>query len=303
MSEKNTTTLVAILPILLLQQILGAFTFPIAKVGLDIIEPFAFAFYRFLFSSIALLLITRFYRKTPKIERKDRWRIVGLGLIIIPFNQVLYLYGQSLTGVGHGSLLFATTPVFIFLAALIHLKEKLVVRRMIGIILAVIGVFVIMGGGAITISTDYLIGDLIILLAVMAWAYYTVLGKPMVQKYGAIRVTAYALASGSAIYFPFGLYAALRVDYSAVTTAGWLSVLYLALGTSVAAYVLWYWILKQMAASRIAVFHNIQPIVASVVAWVWLDEQLGLSFIVGGLIVLSGVILAEIELKRPKAAA
>lgn len=279
---------------LLAQQTLGALTFPVARFGLDIIEPFTFAFYRFVISSVVLLAIVKFTRHKKPIEKKDYLKIVGIGFIIIPFNQLLYLYGQSLTGAGHASLLFATTPIWIFLAALIHLKERLILRRAVGIVIALTGVIVIMTTGAIRISTEYLWGDLIVLIAVWAWAYYTILGKPLVRKYGALRITAYALASGSAMYFPFGLYFASKFDYSATTTAGWLSVLYVALGVSVAAYVLWYWVLKYLEASRIAVYHNLQPVIATFVAWLWLGEQPGLAFIFGGVVVLIGVIVAEV---------
>ena len=279
---------------LLGQQFLGALTFPVARFGLDIIEPFTFAFYRFVISSVVLLSIVKLTRYEKPIEKKDYLKIIGIGFLIIPFNQLMYLYGQSLTGAGHASLLFATTPIWIFLAALIHLKERLILRRAIGIVIALAGVIVIMTAGAIKISTEYLWGDLIVLIAVWAWAYYTILGKPLVRKYGALRITAYALASGSALYFPFGLYFASKIDYSATSTAGWLSVLYVALGVSVVAYVLWYWVLKYLEASRIAVYHNLQPIIATFVAWLWLGEQPGLAFIFGGLVVLTGVIVAEV---------
>ena len=129
--------------------------------------------------------------------------------------------------------------------------------------------------------------------AVFAWVYYTILGKPLVMKYGAIRVTAYSLSFGSAVYFPFGLYRALNFNYAAVPWTAWLSVLYAALGVSVTAYVLWYWLLKQMEASRLAVFNNIQPVIASVVAMLFLGEPINLTFILGGAIVLTGVLITE----------
>ncbi len=283
-----------IMSVLLFQQTLGAVSFAISKYGLAIIEPFAFAFYRFVMAAAILLLITRFSKHSQPIAKNDYWKIFGLGVIIIPFNQVAYLYGQSLTGAGHASLLFATTPIWIFMMAMIHLKEKLILRRVIGIIVAVIGVGIIMFGGAVKIGKEYLIGDLIVLLAVLAWAYYTILGKSLVQKYGAMRVTAYALSFGTILYVPFGLYASAQVDYSRVTAGAWLSVLYMAIGISVAAYVLWYWVLKHIEASRMAVFHNIQPVIASVMAYFWLGEPLGAAFVIGGLIVLAGVIVAEI---------
>ncbi|HKK20382.1 MAG TPA: DMT family transporter, partial [candidate division Zixibacteria bacterium] len=184
-------------------------------------------------------------------------------------------------------------PIWIFLAAVIHLKEKLVLRRAIGIVVALSGVAVIMSGGAIRLGTDYLLGDAIILVAVLAWAYYTILGKDLARKYGALRVTAYALSSGSLIYFPFGIYRASQVNYALVPLSTWLSVVYVAIGTSVISYVLYYWVLKYFDASRIAVFHNLQPVIASAVALVWLGEPLGTTFFIGGAVALIGVIIAE----------
>ncbi len=283
-----------ILSVLFFQQFLGAISFAIAKYGLAIIEPFVFAFYRFVIAAAILLLITRLSKHDKPIEKRDYWKIIGLGVIIIPFNQVAYLYGQSLTGAGHASLLFATTPIWIFILALIHLKERLHLRRGIGIVVAVIGVGVIMFGGAVKIGQEYLIGDLIILLSVLAWSYYTILGKPLVRKYGAFRVTAYALSFGALLYIPFGLYEAVKMDYSQTTVGAWLSVLFMAIGISVVAYVLWYWVLKHIEASRMAVFHNIQPVIATVMAYFWLGEPLGAPFVIGGLTVLAGVIVAEI---------
>ena len=67
----------------------------------------------------------------------------------------------------------------------------------------------------------------------------------------------------------------------------------LALGLSVFVYVLWYWLLKHLDASRIAIYHNIQPILASTVAYLFLGEVLSSAFLVGGAIVIFGVLIAE----------
>lgn len=288
-------TKVFLISILLFQQLLGALTFPIAKYGLMMIEPFTFAFYRFVLSSLVLLGVVRLRDRTPPIEKKDYVKILGLGFLIIPFNQTAYLYGQRLTGAGHGALLFATVPIWIFLGGLIYLKEKFLLRRALGVILGLIGVTIIMTSGAIELGTDYLLGDLIILIAVLAWAIYTIVGQPLVIKYGAFRVTAYALASGSAMYFPFGLYRAVVFDYSSATPGAWLTVIYAALGVSVAAYVLWYWLLKYMEATKIAVFNNLMPVIAAGVAFIFLGEPIGWPFIIGGAVVLTGVIITEKE--------
>lgn len=279
--------------VLLFQQLLGGLTFPIAKFGLEQIEPFTFAFYRFVISALILLIINRFRRHRIPVEKKDYLKIIGLGFLIIILNQTMYLYGQKLTASGHGALLFATTPIWIFIGGLVWLKESFSWRRALGVGLGLAGVVVIMTTGALEISSEYLLGDMIILLAVLSWAVYTILGKPLVMKYGAFRVTAYALASGSMIYFPFGLYRSLTFNYRGVTPGAWISLAYVALGVSIVAYVLWYWLLKKMEITRLAVFHNLQPVIASGVAFVFLAEPITLSFVTGGIIVLSGVLITE----------
>jgi drug/metabolite transporter (DMT)-like permease len=282
-----------LISVLLFQQFLGGLTFPVAKYGLQQIEPFTFAFYRFGISALVLLLINRLRGHRIPVEKKDYPKIIGLGFLIIILNQTMYLTGQKLTGASHGALLFATVPIWIFLGGLFFLKEKFIWRRAIGIGLGLIGVVFIMASGAIEIDRNYLLGDLIILVAVLSWSAYSILGKPLVMKYGAFRITAYALASGSAMYFPFGLYRSLTFDYSGVTAGAWLSLAYVALGVSVVAYALWYWLVKNMDITRLAVFHNIEPVIASIVAFIFLDETLTWSFIAGGIIVLAGVLITE----------
>ncbi|HUV31352.1 MAG TPA: DMT family transporter [Acidobacteriota bacterium] len=275
-------------------QLVASICYPIAKYGLNTIEPFTFAFFRYLLASVLLLGIARLRRYRTPIARKDWPKVVLLGVLIIPFNQTLFLVGQSLTAAGHGAFIFATTPIWIFVLALVHLKEKLIWRRLLGFLIAAAGVMTIMLSGAVEVGTEYLFGDLIIIVSVIAWAYYTIIGKPLVAKYGALRMTAYALAIGSAIYIPFGLYWALRYDYSQASLAAWGSVVYMAVGLSVVVYVLWYWVLKYMDASRVAVYHNVQPVIAAVVAYSFLGEQIGLAFVIGGLSVMAGVIITEL---------
>jgi len=286
--------LAALLPAIILLQLLDALCFPITRYGILIIEPFTFAFYRFTVSSIILLVIVRVMKPTPAIVRNDWLKIILLAILIIPGNQMLYMFGQSKTAAGHGAFLFATAPVWIFLMAIFHLKEKVTWQKVTGIVLSFGGVLAIMLSGRTAFGAEYLWGDIIILIAVLAWSYYTIIGKPLVEKYGAFRITAYALAIGSALYLPFGLYKATAFDYSAVTAGAWGAVAYMALGMSVGLYVLWYWVLKYMEASRLAIWHNLFPVISAVVAYFALGEPLTAAFVFGGVMVLAGVTITEV---------
>ncbi|MCH9031869.1 MAG: EamA family transporter, partial [candidate division Zixibacteria bacterium] len=225
--------------------------------------------------------------------KKDWIKILGLGLLIVLLNQVLYLWGQAYTSAGHGAMLFAFTPVFIYVFSMIFRKERLLAKRLIGTLLAVVGALIIVSQRGLDFSSDMLFGDFLIFIAVAVWGLYTVLGKPLAERYGALRVTAYAISLGSLAYAPYGLYVSSSFDIMSVSLTAWFSVFYMAAGVSVVVYALWYWALRHAEASRIGVFHNIQPLVAAFAGYFMLGEVVTSGFIIGGSIVLCGVIVVE----------
>jgi drug/metabolite transporter (DMT)-like permease len=282
--------------IAVLHQIIMGSSFVFARYVLGLLDPFAIAFLRFSISSVILCSFALWISARPgtvRIASCDRIKIALLGVLIIIFNQVIYLCGQKYTTASHGGLLFTMTPVFVYIIAMKHLGEAWSYKKGLGILLAVTGSVLIVLERGLDLGDNMLQGDAIILLAVIAWAYYTVYGKPLAEKYGAFRVTAYALGSGSAIYFPFGLYRLIAADMSRMDGYGWLSILYLAIGTSVIGYSTWYWLLKRMEAGRLSVLTNLQPIVAGVLGFCFLSEAITIIFVISGLIIIFGVTITQ----------
>ncbi len=294
-SSANNPTVRFILPIIFIHQILSSLAYPVAKLGLNQIDPFVYAFYRFAICSVIYSLILLFRKNSVKIEKRDQVRIFIVGLLLIPMNQLLFLVGQSMTTAGHGSLLFATTPIFIYILAVFFLGERPTFRRTIGILIAAAGVYIVVSGGKVRFGSENLFGDLVILAAVISWAFGTIAGIPMAQKYGAFRATGLAMVYGSGVYFPYGLYRVLKGNPEAVGWQTWISIFYMAVLISVVAYVLWYWVLKYMEASRVAIIQNIQPIIAAGVAAALLSEPITGHLILGGLVVIGGVVLTELK--------
>jgi len=290
---EKTPSIRIVIGLMLLQQFIASFAYPISKLGLNQIEPYSYAFFRFTIASIVFAMILIFKKNHQRILAADRLKMFIIGLILIPGNQLLFLIGQSKTTASHASLLFATTPIFIYVLAIIALGEKFLIRRTVGILVAVAGVYLIISGGKIQFGIQNLVGDLLVLIAAFAWAVGAIMGKPLAQKYGAFRVTGLSLTYGSLVYLPFGLYSVINSDYRGVSWSGWFSVFYMAIAISIVAYVLWYWILKYMEASRAAVIQNIQPIFATSVAALMLSEPISRNLIFGGIIVIAGVLLTE----------
>ena len=251
------------------------------------------AFLRFLIATAVLWGLGEYYRRGRTIERADQWKLWGLGFLAIPLNQGFFLYGLQWTTTGHSALLYSLTPLLVMLMAAYRLGERVTWGRATGILVAFSGVMLVLLERGLQLAPGQFTGDLLVLFAVVAWAYYTVAGKPLIRKYGAVVVTARAMSYGTVLFLPVGLWSMSDFSASAVSPQAWAGLLYCALITSVIVYTLWYWALHYIDAARVAVFNNIQPVVAALLGWLLLNEPITPVFIAGGLLVVAGVLLTE----------
>ncbi len=279
---------------MLLQSLLSAGTYLAAKRALADLSPFEVALFRFTIAG-------GFYAglwlwSAVRIARRDLLALAGLGVLGIPVNQGFFLYGMSLTTPGHGALLYALAPVFVFLLARWRLGERATALKLAGVALAFAGVVVVLvGRGAVGIAVAGrgLLGDLLVLVAVVAWSVWAVAAKPYAERYGVLASTGVAIAAGSAAYLPVGLALSDLGAFGRASGGAWGSVLYLTLAQSVVAYLLYYWALRRSDASRVAIWSNTQPVLAAALAWALYGEAVTATFVAGGAMVIAGVVLTE----------
>jgi len=279
--------------VLLIQLMIAGGTHIVAKAVVTTVDPPTLTFLRSLLSTAGLLAILFLRRGAPRIERKDWPKFLWLGLLGIPINQFFYLYGLSFSTAANGALLYATTPVFVLLLSKYFLGEKITLPKTLGILLAFAGVVVVIFERGIDFSSEFTFGNVMILIAVAAWGMFTIHGKQMVLKYGAVQTTAVAMTLGMVLFFPFGLLSAMKFPLTTLSFPHWSGIVYLGLGTSVFGYMLWYYALGRIEAGKAAVFANGQPIFATILALIFLDYQITVAFIVGGVMTLSGVLLTQ----------
>jgi len=242
-------------------------------------------------AAVLLYIGTKTYSRGVKIERKDYGRFLLLSILVIPVNQLFFLIGLRLTTPSHSALMYSTLPIFIYIISLAFKEEAFAWLKNIGIITAFVGVYLILNEKGIDFNSNYILGDLIILVAVVSWAFYTVLGRPLIRKYGAFFVTARVLGFGTLMFLPFGIYGAIGFDFKSVPLEAYLGVLYMAIMTSIVAYTIWYWALKYLEASKVGVINNFQPIVTALMSLALFGEHFSSMFIAGGFIVFVGVYL------------
>mgnify|MGYP001209389799 CR=1 FL=1 len=279
--------------IIVFGQIVFAATPLFLKIALRDFDPLTLGITRFVISVI-ILNIFLFIQGRKLIPDKKHWLwIAVLGFLAIPCNQGLLFYGLQFTTPGHAALMYGLTPLLVYLIVIPLLKEKFRLVKMFGILLAFSGVVLVLSDRQITIEPEFVKGDLIIFLGVIGWALYTVFGKGLVKKLGSILAITYTMTFGTILFIPIGAYDTLTFDYAQVDLLSWIALLYTAVVTSGIAYPVWFWALKYLEASRLSVFIFLQPLLATALSYIFLSEQLTRNFVVGGIIVLAGVFIAE----------
>jgi drug/metabolite transporter (DMT)-like permease len=279
--------------ILVLQILLSGGTHVVAKAATNTVPPVVLTFLRTLISS-TLYVAYIIYAKLPfKYRGKDLVSIFFLGLISVPVNQFIFLYGIKRTTATNAALLYSLTPVIVMFISHFYLKEKITLSKALGALIALSGVIIIIGEKGITLGLTYIKGDLLVFSAVVAWAMYTVLGRKLVIKHGAINTTIYSALIGSIAFSPFGVAASVNYRYSEISTGTWMEIIYLGIITSIVGYVLWYYALSKIDATRVAVFTNGQPIATAILSAIFLGQVITTTFIIGAVITITGVLITQ----------
>jgi drug/metabolite transporter (DMT)-like permease len=282
---------------LLLHTALSAGTYLIGKRALAELPALALGLLRFTGASALLgLLLLRLKPRGERLPPKEaRRKLLLLAFIAVPINQGLFLYGLQSSTAAHAALLYALTPLFVLLLAQALLGEFPGWRTAMGTAIALAGTVFILLEHGLDLKRGPLFGDLLLVVAVVAWAVYTTEGRELVAKYGALPTIAWTIIAGTILFLPVGITAAVlqRERILQASPQAWLGVGYLIVGTSVIAYLLWYWALGHLAAARVAIFSNLQPLATAVLAHFFLGEQITIAFFAGAIAVIGGVLLAQ----------
>lgn len=287
---------------LFLQVMINSGTYLAGKRAMEELPPVTVVLWRFLLCAIVFCVLLAF-TPGPMLPPRSEWRrVLMLGMLAGPINQMLFFYGLSRSTAAHAALLYALTPLGVYLLSLARGHERPSSRSTFGILTAFAGVVVLLLGRGLASARGSFVGDLIILAAVSAWVVYTTEGRPFAAAHGPVRSTAWSMVTATLLLvpvMPFAL-APARTFSASLPALG--SIAYLAVLTSVVAYLIWYYALTRVSASRVAIFSNLQPAMTAIAAWVLLGESLHWELALGGGLVIAGVRLTQSAPSVPLAA-
>ena len=278
---------------------LAAILFGVSVVAVRIavrdIPPLTLALLRFGQGSFVLFIaLAAFRRDLFRIDRRDLPYLGLLGVVFFAVFPVTFNAGMRYVDASHGALLLATMPLWTLILARFVARERLSARQLIGVLTSMVGVVFVMADrtAAGTGASNSLKGNLLLIATAICGATYNVLAKRMLSRYSGLTVTFYAMLIGTIFLAPAPFVeAAPRLDALGAETL--VMVAFLGVFGAALSFSLWTAALQRLSPTQVAVYINLNPISATLLAAVMLHEHLSVNFVLGFLAVASGVMIVN----------
>lgn len=272
----------------------------VSSVVLHYMPTFAVMFCRFAIAFIALSIIVKADSRkwnpdgtdeqghSTKIDSHGWKYVILIGVLGYAIGVGIQLLGTKYAGSSMASLINSINPVVISLMAVPILHEKLTGNKILGILLAVFGVYLILGtGGNINLP-----GILMSLVSVLLWSLVSVLTRQGLAKYNPLVITRNAIGAATVCEFIFALIEHVLTHSTIHLNGGVIAgLLYLGVFCTGISYILWNQGLAVLPASNCSALYPIQPLTSTVMGVIFFHETVGLSFAAGSVFIIVGVLL------------
>lgn len=267
--------------------LLWAGAFPATAIAVRHVDPIGLAAVRFAAAGSIMLVWMLWQRAWPRAWA-DFLRVVGCAFLGIALYNVLLNSGQQTVSPGAASFIVATQPVYAAMLSYLLTKERFGVQAALGTVVALggVGIISLVQGGTFQWSE----GMVLVLGAAMCSGTYFVVQRPLVLRHGALRSAAWTLVFGAILLLPWLPSGAIQVAASGEAIA---ATLFLAMGPAVLGYMFWMRALAGLGAARAANLLFLMAPLATILSLPLKDHPLEMQTIVGGLIALVGVAIAN----------
>jgi drug/metabolite transporter (DMT)-like permease len=258
---------------------------------------------RFGLSGLVLLPIVWRSDAFRRMIRNDLPRLALTAACCVPINQSFFLNGTKLVPTVHVALIYAAVPLVVLVLATAIGQERLTVGRLFGVLASVVGLCVIALGNLRDTSAagrDFLLGDFILIGAVISWGAYLTVGKPLVARYGSLPVLAATFLVGSLLDLPIAAWTyGSWPPLAGISIRSWAALGYLSLIVSILGLLFQNLSLRRLDASQVATFGNLSPLLTIVWCHLLLGERITPMLAVGGALILVGVFGTSPPSRRP----
>jgi drug/metabolite transporter (DMT)-like permease len=275
------------LTLVLVQAAFGGFHV-VAKALLGTLSPLALAGLRVgLATPVLVFLAWRRDRVVP--GRRDLPMLALLGFLGVFANQIFFINGLRFTTAINASILMPSLPVFATAAAALLGIERLVPRRLAGILLSVAGALVLVNPLRFAADRDMAIGNLMILINCLCYALFLVLQRPMLQRIPWRTVIAWSFVFGGGGVLLASVPSLVALHAREVPASTWWGVAYIVALATVFAYSANTWAVRRSSPALVAAYSTLQPLVAALLAAAFLGERFGWIEGIGFALIVAGL--------------
>lgn len=265
------------------------------KILSSMASPMTIGFFRYSIASIffILLLLSKGVPLRSLFNSKTTKSLIIGGITGIFGFMFLSLIGTRFTTAAQASIIAGLNPVAVsFFAYIVH-KERLSASwRYLGIGIAFVGIVFVVGVQSIlNFNLDYLLGNIILIFAILAWGVYSTTGKTAMDTLTPTQATAGSIFVGWVI-FGFGAFTELGTILPVLVEIDfWWNVIFLAVFSSFFGFLMYFKAIKQIGAIKTSGFTSLIPVFGTITSIIILQEQIYWTFIIGLILVVIGILV------------
>ncbi len=263
----------------------------------EYIGPFGFIMVRVFFTMILFFIVGLFIKE--KIEKKDLKNIILCGLFGIAINQLFFFWGLSKTTPINSALMMTTNPILVLIIARFVLKEIISIQKIAGIITGITGAsLLIVFGKTVSLSSETVLGDLMVLTNSLSFAVFLILVKPLMMKYHVVTLMKWVFFFGTFMVFPFGFEESIHARWQDLSFELWLGVIYVVVAVTFIAYFLNIIALRNLSSSVVSFYIYLQPLFATVFSLLLNEGKPNFLQFVAAILIFIGVYLVSANHNR-----
>ncbi len=259
------------------------------------LSPFGFLFWRIGLAGAFFWFLSLILGKKEKIDRADFPRLFLSGAAGAAINMLLFFKGLSITKPINASILMMGTPIVVIILAAIFLKEKITVKKQIGVALGILGSsIVLLLNGEFSFAADTFLGDLLVFLNAVSYGVYLISVRPLLIKYEGLTVIKWLFLFGIMVSFPFTMWEGIQLSIFSLPGTIMACALFVVVCATIMTYLLNLYAVKHVGSTIASVYVYAQPMIASLVAVSLGKDSLSAEKLIGGLFIFIGVYLVSI---------
>ncbi|MEQ1682933.1 MAG: DMT family transporter [Burkholderiaceae bacterium] len=265
----------------------------LSKVLVVVFPIFLLAWLRFGIATVAMAGWVKRRPTEQALSRHDRWLLFFESFFGNFLFSICMLFGVSMSSALAAGVIMAGIPAAVAVMSRVFLNERISRRVMFGIACAVAGIALVsFTKNSDTTKTSSLLGNLLLVGAVLCEASYVVMGKKLTGNVSPKRISALINLWGLLLVTPLGLWQALSFDFGAVAAGSWWLLLFYSIAASMVTVWLWMTGLKHVQAAKAGIFTVLLPVSAAAVGVLLLGEQFSAAQAAAFALALAGVVLA-----------